>query len=163
MAESDRWQIAEASLFSDPRFRNAEKLGEFGRVQQTTRVAEASSRDTLAQHQGEQRAFERLERGDARRELGQEFGNRFENQTPCARWVGYKLVDGYGWQSPPDRDWVRRLVRHRRPLGIGSSPHPHTHPRAYLATTMPLLESSQTMLCLKPAAPNSGSASQKSR
>ena len=34
VAEFERWQIAEASLFSDPRFRNAEELGEFARAQQ---------------------------------------------------------------------------------------------------------------------------------
>src|SRR5208282_261542 len=115
VAEFDGRQIAEASLFSDPRFRDTEKLGEFGRSQQCTRVAEASSRDTLAQHQGEQRALERLERGDARRDLGQEFWNRFENQTFGARWIGDKLVDHCGRQGCPRRNWVWRMVRHRRP------------------------------------------------
>ena len=37
VTEFERWENAEASLFSDPRFRNAEELGEFARGQQFTR------------------------------------------------------------------------------------------------------------------------------
>jgi hypothetical protein len=44
VTEFEGWQVAEASLFPDPRFRNAEKLGEFARGQQCTRGgAEAPS------------------------------------------------------------------------------------------------------------------------
>ena len=42
VAEFEGWEVAEASLFPDPRFRNAEELGEFARSQQFTRgVADA--------------------------------------------------------------------------------------------------------------------------
>ena len=37
VTEFERWENAEASLFPDPRFRNAEELGEFARAQQFTR------------------------------------------------------------------------------------------------------------------------------
>ena len=37
VTEFEGWQDAEASLFSDPRFWNAEELGEFARAQQFTR------------------------------------------------------------------------------------------------------------------------------
>jgi hypothetical protein len=51
VAEFERRENAEASLFSDPRFWNTEELGEFARAQQFTRgVAEAFRRDALAQH-----------------------------------------------------------------------------------------------------------------
>jgi hypothetical protein len=50
VTEFERWENAEASLFSDPRFWNAEELGEFACAQQFTRgVAEAFRRDALAQ------------------------------------------------------------------------------------------------------------------
>ena len=58
MTEFERWENAEASLFSDPRFWNAEEFGEFARSQQFTRgVTEAFRRDALAQHQRKQRTF----------------------------------------------------------------------------------------------------------
>ena len=51
VTEFERWENAEASLFSDPRFWNAEELGEFARPQQFTRgVAEAFRYDALAKH-----------------------------------------------------------------------------------------------------------------
>ena len=36
VTEFERWENAEASLFSNPRFWNAEELGEFARAQQFT-------------------------------------------------------------------------------------------------------------------------------
>ena len=51
VTEFEGWENAEARLFPDPRFRNAEELGEFARGQQFTRgVAEAFRRNALAQH-----------------------------------------------------------------------------------------------------------------
>ena len=44
MTEFEGWQVAEASLFPDPGFRNTEALGEFVRGQQLTRgIAEPFS------------------------------------------------------------------------------------------------------------------------
>ena len=61
VTEFEGWQVAEASLFPDPRFRNAEELGEFARGQQFTRGgAEAPSRDALAEHQRKQCTFQCL-------------------------------------------------------------------------------------------------------
>ena len=58
MTEFERWEDAEASLFSDPRFWDAEEVGEFARAQQfTSGVAEAFRCNALAQHQRKQRAF----------------------------------------------------------------------------------------------------------
>jgi hypothetical protein len=52
VTEFERWEIPEASLFSDPRFWNGEELGEFARAQQfACGAAEAFRRDALAQHQ----------------------------------------------------------------------------------------------------------------
>jgi hypothetical protein len=118
MTQFERWENAEASLFSDPRFWNAEELGEFARSQQFTRgVGEALRCDALAQHQREQRAFKSLERRNAQRNLAQEFRDGLENQTSGARWIGEQFFDSCGRQCRPRRNLVRRLMRRKPPQG----------------------------------------------